>query len=174
MPFLENETHFYHTLGLATLRRRKRTGGLPGRIGIKVGNIIRSRRNQGKCLFARNHKRNLYQRRLSPLHAERYGPPRPVMGGEWMMGKFATASALTLLALTVLLGAQGFAQATPAGQTPAAPSTVPVPAAQQPTAQQPASGQEPADEESTSRRRKERPHDYKNWTFNVGAGANVD
>ena len=91
-----------------------------------------------------------------------------------MMGKFATASALTLLALTVLLGAQGFAQATPAGQTPAAPSTVPVPAAQQPTAQQPASGQEPADEESTSRRRKERPHDYKNWTFNVGAGANVD
>jgi opacity protein-like surface antigen len=104
------------------------------------------------------------------------------MGGEWMMAKFAsvtaTASALTLLVLTILLGAQGFAQTTPAGQTPAAPPAAPVPAAQQPaaptsTAQQPASGQEPADEESTSRR-KLRPHDYKNWTYNVGAGANVD
>jgi opacity protein-like surface antigen len=92
-----------------------------------------------------------------------------------MMGKFATASALTLLVLTVLWGAQGIAQATPTGQAPAPPA----PAAQQPatptpTAQQPGSGQEPADEESTSRRRKEHPHDYKNWNFNVGAGVNVD
>jgi hypothetical protein len=87
-----------------------------------------------------------------------------------MTGKFATA--LTLLVLTILLATQGFAQA-PAGQAPAAAA----PAAQQPsapnpTAQQPASGQEPADEESTLRRKK--PRDYKNWTFNVGAGAGVD
>jgi opacity protein-like surface antigen len=92
-----------------------------------------------------------------------------------MMGKFATASALTLLVLTVLWGTPGFAQATPAAQTPAPTS----PAAQQPAtptpaAQQPSSGQEPADEESTSRRRRERPHDYKNWNFNVGAGVNLD
>src|SRR6266436_3539250 len=91
------------------------------------------------------------------------------MGGEWMIGKFATAIALTLLVLTILLGAQGFAQTTPAEQTPAATPPTPAPAAQQAAAQQPASGQEPADEESTSRR-KAKPHDYKNWTFNVGAG----
>ena len=90
-----------------------------------------------------------------------------------MTGKFATAIALTLLVLTILLGAQGFAQTTPAEQTPAATPPTPAPAAQQPAAQQPASGQEPADEESTSRR-KAKPHDYKNWTFSVGAGANLD
>jgi opacity protein-like surface antigen len=104
------------------------------------------------------------------------------MGGEWMTGKFATTSAPPLLlltgVLTILLGAQGFAQTAPAGQTPA-PQSAPAPSAQQPTAQPPAtappaSGQEPADEESTSRLRKKRPHDYKNWNFNVGAGANLD
>jgi opacity protein-like surface antigen len=99
------------------------------------------------------------------------------MGGEWMMAKFAsvtaTAIALTLLVLTTFWGAKGFAQTTPAEQAPATPSATPAPAAQQPAAQQPASGQEPADEESTSRR-KAKPHDYKNWTFNVGAGANLD
>ena len=84
-----------------------------------------------------------------------------------MMGKFATASALTLVA-TILLGAQVFAQTTPAPETPASPAVQ-----QAPTAQIPASGQEPADEESTSRR-KGRPHGYKDWTYNVGAGANVD
>jgi hypothetical protein len=97
------------------------------------------------------------------------------MGGEWMIGKFATASALTLL-LTILLGSQALAQTTPAGQAPTAPppadQTAPqTPAAQAPASQQPASGQEPA-EESSSRRKK--PRDYKNWTFNVGAGANLD
>jgi opacity protein-like surface antigen len=85
-----------------------------------------------------------------------------------MMGKFATASALTLLALIILLGAPGFAQTTPAGQMPAAQQ----PATATPTAQQPDSSQEPADEASTLRRKK--PKDYKNWTFNVGAGANVN
>jgi opacity protein-like surface antigen len=99
------------------------------------------------------------------------------MGGEWMMGKFATASVPTLLLLTILLGAPGFAQTEPAGQTPAAPPTAAAPAAQPPTAptptaQQTASGQEPADEDSISRR-KARPHDYKNWSFNIGAGASL-
>ncbi len=93
------------------------------------------------------------------------------------MAKFASvtaaASLLTLLVLTVLLGTRGFAQTTPPEQTPAAQA----PAAQQPAtptpaAQQPDTGQEPADEVSSSRRKK--PHDYKNWNFNVGAGANVD
>jgi opacity protein-like surface antigen len=95
------------------------------------------------------------------------------MGGEWMIGKFATASALTLLVLTVLLGARGFAQTTPAGQTPAATPAAQQPATPAPTAQQPASGQEPADEESTSRRRKVHPHDFKNWNFNAGVGGNT-
>jgi opacity protein-like surface antigen len=98
------------------------------------------------------------------------------MGGEWMMAKFAsvtaTASALTLLVLTILLGAPGFAQTTPAGQAPAAPPAAQSPSTPIPAAQQPDSGQEPAEEGSTSRRKK--PHDYKNWSFNVGAGGNVD
>jgi hypothetical protein len=83
-----------------------------------------------------------------------------------MIGKFATATAsvLTLLGLMILLGPQGFAQAAPAPATPA-------PGAQQPASPVPANGQEPADEGSTSR--KVKPHDYKNWTFNVGAGANL-
>ena len=90
------------------------------------------------------------------------------MGGEWMIGKFATASALTLL---IILGAQGFAQTNPAAQTPAEPAPAgQTPEAQTP-AQKPASGQEPAEEESTSRRKK--VHDYKNWNYNVGVGANV-
>ena len=81
-----------------------------------------------------------------------------------MTGKFATASALTLMVLIVFWGAQGFAQTAPPAQTPSAPSSA---------TQAPAAGQEPAEEESSSRR-KNRPHDYKNWVFNVGAGANVD
>jgi hypothetical protein len=106
------------------------------------------------------------------------------MGGEWMMAMFArvtaTASVLTLLVLMFLLGAGlGFAQTAPAEQTPAAPAPVPpAPAAQQPAtptpaAQQPDTGQEPSDEVSSSSRRK-KPHDYKNWVFDVGGGANLD
>jgi hypothetical protein len=99
------------------------------------------------------------------------------MGGEWMMGKFAsvtaTANVLALLVLMILLGPQGLAQTTPAGQTPATPApAAQPPAAQTPAAQKPDSGQEPADEQSTLRRK--RPKDYKNWTYNVGAGANLD
>lgn len=104
-----------------------------------------------------------------------------------MIGKFATAIALTLLILTSLLTTRGFAQTTPAdqpaaaaptaptpdSQTPAAPtSAAPATAAQQPAAQ-PDNSQEPADEQSTSHRKK-RARDYKNWNFNIGAGANVD
>lgn len=107
-----------------------------------------------------------------------------------MMGKFATASALTLLvliSLTTIFATPGFSQTAPTDQTPAgtpaAPaqdtqhdtqqSSAPASTAQTPAAQQPASGQEPAEEESTSRRKK-RAHDFKNWNFNVGAGANID
>src|SRR6202050_5895393 len=97
------------------------------------------------------------------------------MGGEWMMGKFASVTATALLVLTILLGAQGLAQTAPAGQTPATPA----PAEQPPstpgqTAQQPASTPEPSEEGPTTAHRKARPHDYKNWEFNVGGGANVD
>ena len=49
-------------------------GRHPRQKRIKVRTMMRSRRNQGKRFLARNHKRNLYSRRLSPLHAERYGP----------------------------------------------------------------------------------------------------
>jgi hypothetical protein len=110
---------------------------------------------------------------LAPFHAERYGPPlRPVRGGEWMIGKFA--SVLPLLILTILLGGQGFAQATPSGQSPTSAAPAPQePAAQQPAAQQPSGDQEPAEEESSSRR-KAKPRDYKNWSYNVGLGANLD
>ncbi len=88
----------------------------------------------------------------------------------------AAASLLTLLVLTSLLVAQAQAQATPSDQTPAAAPAAQAaqqPASPTPTAQQPASGAEPSDEESTSRR-KRRVHDFKTWTYNVGAGANVD
>jgi len=95
-----------------------------------------------------------------------------------MTGKFATVSAL--LVVTVLLGGQAWTQSTPSGQTPATTPSTTAPAAQQPatptapaSAQQPESGQEPADEASLSRSKK-KPKDYKNWNFNVGAGANVD
>jgi hypothetical protein len=96
------------------------------------------------------------------------------MGGEWMIGKFATVSALLLLIVTISLGGQGFAQATGSGQSPSSPdSAAQQTATQQPAAQQTPSDQEPAEEESSSRR-KAKPRDYKNWTYNVGLGANVD
>src|ERR1700690_1401480 len=44
-------------------------------------------------------------------------------------------------------------------------------AQQAPEAPKPAATQEGSQEESTSRKAK--PHDYKNWTFNVGGGANL-
>jgi len=86
-----------------------------------------------------------------------------------MTGKFANA--LTPLILTFFFAVQGFAQAAPPAQTPSTPAEQ-TPAAQTPTPQTPASDQETAEEESSSRRK--RAHDYKNWNFNVGAGAHVD
>ena len=88
-----------------------------------------------------------------------------------MMGKFASVNASALI-LIILLAVQGFAQNTPAGQTPAPAPAAQQPAQPNPAAQQPAGGQEPAEEESIPGR-KPKPHDYKNWTFNVGAGANL-
>lgn len=91
-----------------------------------------------------------------------------------MIGKFVTASSLTLV-LTVLLGAQGVAQGTPApspATPPAAQQPASAPAAKQADAKKTDKGQEPSDEESISRRR-ERRHPYKKWTFDVGAGANT-
>jgi opacity protein-like surface antigen len=102
------------------------------------------------------------------------------MGGEWMMGKFATASALLLLVLTTFWSAQGFAQTTPAQPPPASPAdpnptpqtpAAQIPSAQAPTAQQ--SGEETTDIDEIARR-KARPRNYKKWNFNVGAGANTD
>lgn len=111
------------------------------------------------------------------------------------MGKFAAASVLRVLVLTGLtsfFSIPGVCQTAPPAQTPAttpaappqgtpSPETpaqeaepaAPTSSAQAPSAPPPATGQEPAEEESTSRRKK-RAHDFKNWNFNVGAGANID
>ncbi len=88
-----------------------------------------------------------------------------------MIGKFAMATALRLLILTVLLAGHGLAQAPVTGEPPATPAPQ-QPATQQPSATQSAADQEATEEESTSRRKK--PHNYKNWEYNVGLGANVD
>ena len=88
-----------------------------------------------------------------------------------MTGKFAMATALRLLILTVLLAGHGLAQAPVTGEPPATPAPQ-QPATQQPSATQSAADQEATEEESTSRRKK--PHNYKNWEYNVGLGANVD
>jgi hypothetical protein len=88
-----------------------------------------------------------------------------------MIGKFVTASALTLF--TILLGAQAFAQSTPPEQTPATPPAATQPSTTPQTGTPPAAAdQEPAEETSSSRHKK--IHDYKNWSYNVGAGANLD
>lgn len=94
-----------------------------------------------------------------------------------MMGKFATASALILFffmafAPANIFTAHAFAQTT-AGQTPSATPTTPATNAQQPSSpQQPAEEEEESVREGISLRKK--THDYKNWNYNVGVGANVD
>jgi hypothetical protein len=85
-----------------------------------------------------------------------------------MKGKFATATALRLLILAVLLVGHGFAQAPVTGEPPAAQP----PAAQQPAGSQSSADQEATEEESSSRRKK--PKNFKTWNYNVGLGANVD
>lgn len=90
-----------------------------------------------------------------------------------MTRKFASKTALPLLALTFLLGAQAFAQTTPAAPAPDATPPAQQPAAQTPApAAQPAAGQQTVDEEVSLRRKK--AHDFRNWDFNAGAGANTD
>ena len=78
-----------------------------------------------------------------------------------MIRRFARVLALTVLTGITLQGQQ------PQGQQPQ-PAQLPK---QSSDSQQPASRESP-EAESTSRR-KARPHDYRNWTFNVGVGANL-
>lgn len=93
------------------------------------------------------------------------------------MGKFDTASWLILLLLVVFAPAAAprvLAQSS-TGQAPASTPTTPPANGQQPTTsnpQSPAAEEEQSVEEGISLRKKE--HNYKNWNYNVGAGANVD
>jgi opacity protein-like surface antigen len=90
-----------------------------------------------------------------------------MIGKSAMVPGFRVVLAGMFLA-TILAGAATVrAQQTPAQQTPAQPTQ----AQQQPESQQ-SSGQEASPEESTSRHRA-KPHAYKNWTFNIGGGANL-
>jgi len=91
-----------------------------------------------------------------------------------MIRKFAAVSAVRLvwpmtLSAMILTGAATlYAQ-----QTPSQPAPAQQPPAQQPSAQQSnpqTSGQEASTEET---RRRAKPKNYKNWTFNVGGGANL-
>ena len=129
----EIETHFYHTWDsrlceaetdeIARVERLGLPGGMPGRIGIKVGNIMRSRRNQGQCLACEESQAEpLPTAPLASSCRALRSATTPGYGRRMDDGKVrevtATASVLTLLVLTVLLGAQGFAQTAPAGQAP--------------------------------------------------------
>lgn len=96
-----------------------------------------------------------------------------------MMGKFATASKLMLLFLAVFalfadIAPQVFAQSSTDQSSATAPNA-PSANGQQPTAsnpQSPGAEEEQSVQEGISLRKKE--HNYKNWNYNVGAGANVD
>ena len=87
-----------------------------------------------------------------------------------MIRKFATLPACRIvlsffLAVTATHAQQtqpATAQPSPAPQSPAAPTP----------GSQSSSAQEASDEETTSKR-KLKPKDYRNWTFNVGGGASV-
>jgi len=90
-----------------------------------------------------------------------------------MIRKLATIPVVNHLpyaiVLSVLMGvAAVHAQQTPAQPAPAAPAQT----QQQPDSQQPSSTQE-ASEEETSRSRRNKPRDYKKWSFNAGGGANL-
>jgi len=99
-----------------------------------------------------------------------------------MIQKFAAVPnrfvSTVIFFVTILPGAATVvAQQTPAQQTPAQPSPVQQtpsqpPAAAQPPDNQQSSSQEASPEESTSPR-KVKPHDYRNWSFNVGGGASI-
>jgi opacity protein-like surface antigen len=97
-----------------------------------------------------------------------------VPGSKWRRSKWrwTAVSAIPSSFFMILAGAATLV----AQQAPAQPPTQQAPAqpaaAQKPDTQQPNS-QEASPEESTSRR-KVKPRDYKNWSFNVGGGASVD
>lgn len=70
------------------------------------------------------------------------------------------------------------AQPPAADQAPATPApATPTPATQVPAAQTPASQESSSSQEASAdelgRRRRVKAHDYKNWTYNVDAGANL-
>lgn len=94
-----------------------------------------------------------------------------------MIRKFAVvrrSSVVSVLAFFLtMLAASTTAHAQQSGSqaAPAQPAPTQAPAAQQPGTQQP-SGPVPSEEESSSRR-KVKPHDYRNWSFNVGGGASL-
>jgi len=90
-----------------------------------------------------------------------------------MIRKFAAIPRITdlpqAILITVLMAvAAVHAQQTPSQPAPAAPAQT----QQQPDNQQSSSSQE-ASEEETSRSRRNKPRDYKKWSFNVGGGANL-
>jgi hypothetical protein len=90
-----------------------------------------------------------------------------------MIGKFAKATALTLLSGIILLGARAFAQATPASPAPPAQAPAQPATAQPPSASPSVADQEAAEEDSSSRPRV-KPRDYKNWNYNAGIGAGLE
>jgi opacity protein-like surface antigen len=88
-----------------------------------------------------------------------------------MIRKFAMVSVCLLACIAIAMTEGVHAQqasAAPAAQAPASQT----PATQTPAAQ-PQNGQETTEEEITPRR-KFRPHDYRKWTFDVGAGASLN
>jgi opacity protein-like surface antigen len=102
-----------------------------------------------------------------------------------MIRKFAavpgTRLALAAMFLMILAGATtaraqqpstapAQAQPTPDPQQPSSAQPAQQPSTQQPSSQQ-SSSQETTDEDVT--RRKAKPKDYRNWTFNVGGGASL-
>ena len=89
-----------------------------------------------------------------------------------MIRKFAAIPVVSDLPCAILLVLVGVgavhAQQTAQQPAPAAPAQ----AQQQPDNQQSSSSQE-ASEEETSRSRRNKPRNYKKWSFNVGGGANL-
>src|SRR5258708_28907290 len=94
-----------------------------------------------------------------------------------MIRKFATVPgfrvALTVILVTILAGAT----TVHAQQTPAQPAPAQQTPAQQPSAQQPPDKQDSGVQEATPEDigpgRKVKVKDFRNWTFNAGAGANL-
>ncbi len=94
-----------------------------------------------------------------------------------MMGKFATASALTLLVLGGFSGMLAFAQTASADQTQTPTGQAPATNAQPPQSSTPSpqpSGSQESSEEEGPLPRQRKPPDFNKWSYNVGAGANVD